>query len=365
MGHRDYREAIARGLSAALDRATRIAWDADRMRMVVFSDLHRGQRNHADDFRHCEANYERAMTFYFDAGYSLVVLGDSEELWEGWPGKVVPAYQRSLELEAKFHDTGDGRYVKVWGNHDDLWQYPSRVDKHLAPLLGDLTVPEALDISVQRDGRTIGRMFFVHGHQGTPASDRWRSVSRVFVRWVWRPIQRMFKVSLTTPATDFEIRSKHDRAMFEWATARGDLVLIAGHTHNPVFVSRPHVATLERLAEDLDRPETGAADRDRVEHREHIREEIAWAVAESGERAPSAEALGGGCPCYFNAGCCSFSNGDITGIEIADGEIRLVRWSTDLDDPSDRVLEAQGLDGIFAEPTNSADKSECTETHAE
>ena len=49
-----------------------------------------------------------------------------------------------------------------------------------------------------------------------------------------------------------------------------------------------------------------------------------------------------------NSGCCSYFNGDCTGIEIADGEIRLVRWSTELDDPSDRVLEAEDLQGVFA-----------------
>src|SRR5215211_2783982 len=32
-------------------------------------------------------------------------------------------------------------------------------------------------------------------------------------------------------------------------------------------------------------------------------------------------------PCFFNTGCCSFGDGDITGLELADGEIRLVRWS--------------------------------------
>ena len=32
-------------------------------------------------------------------------------------------------------------------------------------------------------------------------------------------------------------------------------------------------------------------------------------------------------PFYFNTGCCYFSAGDITGIEIADGFIRLIKWS--------------------------------------
>ena len=31
-------------------------------------------------------------------------------------------------------------------------------------------------------------------------------------------------------------------------------------------------------------------------------------------------------PCYFNSGCCCFSDGDITGIEITDGSFYLIKW---------------------------------------
>jgi hypothetical protein len=33
-------------------------------------------------------------------------------------------------------------------------------------------------------------------------------------------------------------------------------------------------------------------------------------------------------PTYFNSGCCCYSDGDITGIEIADEKIRLIRWNS-------------------------------------
>jgi hypothetical protein len=39
-------------------------------------------------------------------------------------------------------------------------------------------------------------------------------------------------------------------------------------------------------------------------------------------------------PCYFNTGCCSFSDGDVTGIEIAEGYIRLVKWLNDAGRPN-------------------------------
>ena len=48
-------------------------------------------------------------------------------------------------------------------------------------------------------------------------------------------------------------------------------------------------------------------------------------------------------PCYFNTGCCSFGDGDITGLEFSEGKVRLVRWLEDggrassqqLDDPKE------------------------------
>jgi hypothetical protein len=332
-----YTAAIARGLDGVLGRAVAAEWDADRDRIAVISDLHRGTDDHADDFRDAAPNYRRALEFYLDAGYGLVLLGDAEELWECWPGGVIATYGELLELEARFHRAAPGRFTKIWGHHDDLWQYPSRVAAHLGRFFGELAVPEALDVTLTRNGADLGRVFLVHGHQGTGPSDRWGGLSRIFVRWVWRPVQRLFKVRLNTPATDFSIRDKHDRAMYEWAAARGDLVLIAGHTHNPVFVSQPHLATLERVRDDLaDRaPGTDPAERAR---------RAAEAARDGALAAPSA---GTRPSCYFNTGCACFSNGDVTGIELADGEIRLVRWSDGVADPDDRILEARKLTVVF------------------
>ena len=62
-------------------------------------------------------------------------------------------------------------------------------------------------------------------------------------------------------------------------------------------------------------------------------------------------------PCYFNTGCCSFPDGDVTGLEIADEEIRLVRWPANLReirgeelgvDPQRRILETEDLEHVFA-----------------
>jgi hypothetical protein len=44
-------------------------------------------------------------------------------------------------------------------------------------------------------------------------------------------------------------------------------------------------------------------------------------------------------PCYFNTGCCSFGDGDITGIELSDGRIKLIRWACDPDAEGEELAD--------------------------
>ncbi|MGZ3873449.1 MAG: metallophosphoesterase, partial [Mucilaginibacter sp.] len=41
---------------------------------------------------------------------------------------------------------------------------------------------------------------------------------------------------------------------------------------------------------------------------------------------------------YFNSGCCCFNDGDITGIEIADASIRLIKWEYGPGRKSERIV---------------------------
>ena len=87
-------------------------------------------------------------------------------------------------------------------------------------------------------------------------SDRFSGVSRLVVRHAWRPFQRKWKIPSTTPSRDFALRARHDAAMFQWARKRPErLVLIAGHTHRPVF-SDPKVKkerTPDEVGDELKR----------------------------------------------------------------------------------------------------------------
>jgi hypothetical protein len=79
--------------------------------------------------------------------------------------------------------------------------------------------------------------------------------------------------------------------MYEWSSEQKDTFLITGHTHQPVFESLTHFERIQRQNDSS------------------LYHEIK--------------------PCYFNTGCCCYDDGDITGIEIANGTIKLVKWKNE------------------------------------
>jgi UDP-2,3-diacylglucosamine pyrophosphatase LpxH len=323
---------IARGLDRAYAAADSETIDLATARVVIFSDHHRGARDGADDFRRCEPAYNAALAYYFRQGHRLFLLGDVEELWECSAKEVLPAYGRTLALERRFHDAG--RCLRFFGNHDDLWESKWAVWRRLSPLLPGVRVREALKLDVVDGDRRLGRLFLAHGHQGT-AGFRWRFVSHPVLRLIWRPFQRALNIASTTPAQDWALRERHETAMFEWARAHPDrIALIAGHTHRPVFWTRvPEVDYATQIAELEQRVER--------DHEPALEAELEYLVGEQHRRAGLARPFPE--PCYFNTGCCSFGDGDVTGIEIVDGEIRLVRWPDREGRPLPWVLQSMRL----------------------
>ncbi|UCF19025.1 MAG: metallophosphoesterase [Gemmatimonadota bacterium] len=317
-------------------------------RYVVFSDQHKGQRDGADDFWLCERAYLAALGYYLEAGYTLLALGDVEELWECRPKKVIKAYRYVLEVEGEFY-RGD-RYARVSGNHDDEWESAASVEKYLGDFFPGITVRQGARYKVTDGGEALGVLFLAHGHQGTTFSDRNKAIAKFFVRNVWRPIQRLFNIRSTTPAKDFVLREEHDRIMYRWAASQSKVVMISGHTHRPVFMSATHHAQLERqLVQARKRLAASPQSREAIESLAALRAELEWVKAQDlGGSGRTEAADGSEKPCYFNTGCCSFSDGDVTGLEIAEGEIRLVRWPDDEGRPVAEVLARASLKDVFA-----------------
>jgi predicted phosphodiesterase len=337
---------IVRDLDRAYGEAETLDVEIDSSRLIVFSDHHRGARDAADDFRRCERAYCAALGHYLDAGYTLLALGDVEELWECTPTEALGSYPDALGLEAEFHAVG--RLHRFFGNHDDHWRDARQVAKYLHPKFPALEVREALRLRLLRDGEQAGEIFCAHGHQGTLGGELVSSLSRLVLRYIWRPLQRRIDFGSVTPASDYELRREHDAAMFAWARQHpARPILITGHTHRPVFAtSRPPVPRRRsegQVAEDLEEAR-------RLQQASAIPElraelELIRAEARTGDPPP----LPISPPCYFNSGACSFADGDVTGLEIADGKIRLVRWLDDDTDPRPKLLVEDDLDAILAQ----------------
>jgi Calcineurin-like phosphoesterase len=342
----DYQRAVGDALTRVFEHdSEEHEVDLNTTKIIVFSDHHKGSRDGADDFRGCERAYAAALAYYLEEGFRLIALGDVEELWECSPNEVVKAYPEILELEGEFHAAG--RYDRLWGNHDLQWSDAGDVAKYLQTFYPGLHVREALKLRVVRGGERLGLLFFAHGHQGTLDSDRWAWLSKPVVRHVWRPLQRRLNMRSTNPSRNFQLRQRHDEAMFSWARNHPQKpVLIAGHTHRPVFwTSQAPVEKSEaELAQELEtlRASEGQPD---VEKVAELHARLEYVRAERREKGPPPIAIDP--PCYFNTGCCSFGDGDVTGIEIAEGEIRLVRWPDDQDDPVPKRLVKAKLAEVF------------------
>jgi hypothetical protein len=121
--------------------------------------------------------------------------------------------------------------------------------------------------------------------------------------------------------------------MYDWSAAQEKTLLVTGHTHQPVFNSLTH---LERLYQRLEKART-LNDEDALKK---IEEEIPRRKREYDFVNQSFDKMK---PTYFNSGCCCFDDGTITGIEISEGSIRLVKWSLVNGKPERIVAEEEAL----------------------
>ena len=271
-------------------------------KFIIFSDHHKGNRDHGDDFANNELNYLAALDYYLLNKFTYINLGDSEELWKYTPEQVISKNIKALRAEAKFQE--QGKYFKAFGNHDVTWKNTLDVDKWFKDIFTlPLPVWEGILLKTKINARPLS-IFLTHGHQGDKMSDN-NSFSTWMVAHVWRPVQRYLKINVNTPAKDYWLRDKHNIMMYEWSSHKENLLLITGHTHKPVFASG--------------------------KYSDHESNKIDESV--TGDKKINLK------PSYFNSGCCCYNDGDITGIEIDSGEITLVKWHLENNASKRTVLE--------------------------
>jgi predicted phosphodiesterase len=296
------------------DRGIVLPFDAAKQKFIILSDQHKGARDGADDFALAEKNYLAALTYYYKNHFHYINLGDSEELWENTFMTVKKHNKDTFEHEGLF--AASGAFTKIFGNHDLYWDNSPFAQLSLREIYGrSVKIYEGLVLQTTVKNKQL-QIYLTHGHQGDLQSDgNW--FSKWFVATIWGPVQGYLRINPNTPANNNQLKTDHNRMMYEWSESRDNLLLITGHTHQPVFKSLTH---LEKLYTLLD----GA----KMAGNEVLVKDLQHQITErhfKGDKVLEYKDLNYK-PCYFNSGCCCFDDGDITGIEIEDGHIRLIRW---------------------------------------
>ncbi len=302
-----------------------IPFDALTGKFIIFSDQHKGSKNAADDFAVCESSYVAALEHYQNNGFFYINLGDGEELWENNIFQVKKHNAASFEKEKLFQH--EKQFIKVVGNHDLYWTNDPTAWIQLESIYGEkFTVYEGCILITNINEKPF-QIYLTHGHQGDLQSDgNW--FSKFFISVIWGPLQGLLDINPNTPANNDQLKSLHNTIMYEWSSVEKHLLLITGHTHQPVFMSLTHLERLYvRLAEAQKVKDEAAV--------KTIEEEIAKAKPVNPTPPDFSKII----PSYFNSGCCCFSDGDITGIEIEEGCIRLIKWHGKKDAPQREVLE--------------------------
>jgi hypothetical protein len=125
--------------------------------------------------------------------------------------------------------------------------------------------------------------------------------------------------------------------MYDWSAAQKNLFLITGHTHQPVFESLTHIERLYRqllFARDVHDQKMSEALQKEIQIRKFEYEHVSKDYLNLK-------------PSYFNSGCCCFSDGDITGIDIEGDCLRLIKWHLSEGKPARIILEESPLEELL------------------
>ena len=297
---------------------------------ILFSDLHLGNSGKADDFRDNEQALVRALQYYHGQGYSLILLGDIEEFWQFDLKDIRETYGESV-YPAMCRFAPD-RIVRIFGNHDSEWGALNDPATNRKSSLN----PVAIKLV---DAAGNPRVLLVHGHQGSTESDKNSWMSRFFVR-LYKSVEPVFKIDKHSDAPKSQIASEYERIFHEWAE-KNQVVIICGHSHRAIFASLSYadrlllrVRELQKQIQDI---ETSKADRKKL-----LKDlEKAWDTFRREEAKGRRVTPAGSEPpshgWYFNTGCGLYTDG-ITGIEIDNGSVSLVKWNRKPKPGEERVI---------------------------
>ena len=285
-------------LNKAYKEAKRLPF-SNQDKFILFSDCHRGDSSFADDFANNRNIYYHALNHYFNEGFSYIELGDGDELWENMFFKeIFEANKNVYLLLQKFFI--ENRLHMIYGNHDMVYRNESILKKNLydyfdqrkgekVPLFPGIKFHEA--IILENKDNNNQELFLTHGHQADFMNYVGWKINRFLVRILWKPLQVWGIKDPTSPAKNYVELIKVERRIKKWIADNNNKITITGHTHRPRFPS------------------------------------------------PSENALH-----YFNDGSCVHPR-SITGIEICNGTIALIKWFIDTKEDGTLQIKKEFLEG--------------------
>jgi UDP-2,3-diacylglucosamine pyrophosphatase LpxH len=304
-------DPIANSLKSIYNQAPEIKLSR-RDRLVVFSDLHVGNRRRGDDFlKNAELFMNVLERHYLARDFTLILNGDIEELLRYSPAEIEARWPDLYSLFGRFYDAG--RFYKLVGNHDialPLYrEYP----------FSEILI-EGLKLRYRRDV-----LFLFHGHQASSFQTRFSVLVGLTLRYLARPLGiKNYSVSRSTLR-----KYRTERRVYSFSQA-DRIASLVGHTHRPLFESLSKVDSLRFRIEQLCRQYTTARSGERRRLSEDIQRhkgELEQIYRRKGELKSRRSIYNSKLliPCLFNSGCCIGKRG-ITAIELQDGEIALVHW---------------------------------------
>lgn len=267
---------VSKRLSQVLSSSPKIPFD-DYSRFIIMSDCHRGEGGWSDNFSDNQNLFIAALQYYYERGFTYIELGDGDELWENRKiDRIISTYNDVFWLMSQFYRSG--RFYMIYGNHDIVKKDPKYSKtkcksffcdstNSTMPLFPGINITEGLILEYKR---TPYQIFLTHGHQADILNDSFWRLSRFLVRYLWRPLELIGIRNPTSTAENTGKKTKVEKRLADWSYKNKQMI-ITGHTHRPVL------------------PKPG-------------------------------EIL------YFNDGCC-VNPRHITGIEITNGSVSLIKWS--------------------------------------
>lgn len=283
----------------------------DSSRIIIFSDLHVGNRKSTDDFKRNSQLFLAALKdYYYKNNFTLILNGDVEELHRYTLPEVRKAWPELYGLFDEFRN--DDRLIKLSGNHDSkLFNLPYEQKYKLH---------ESLKLLYKKNN-----IFIFHGHQASGVYEKYNELIGLSLRVFAKPL-RIRHYSVAHDKTKQFIIEKRT---YDYSREKR-IISVIGHTHRPLFESYSKLDTLNAEIEQLLREysNSGRHRRKKIEQKiKGIKKEIEDHVAVTGKEQTLSSLYSSHTvvPSVFNSGCVIGKRG-MTAIEINSGKISLVQW---------------------------------------